>query len=189
MNIARRADYRRMPWRNGTGLTEEVAAFPLGSDIAGFDWRLSIAHVEADGPFSVFAGIDRTIAVLDGPGMTLDLPDGRQADLRTDGAPFSFSGDWAISSRNAGGPTVDLNVMTRRARCTHAMRRLSLSPNGSFTALEMTWIVFNTDTVVQVNNQEVAVARYDCLMLDRDETFGVCGGGEIDILVVDVSYR
>ncbi len=51
------------PWKNGGGMTADVAASPPGAGMDGFDWRVSIARVEADGPFSVFPGVDRTMAL------------------------------------------------------------------------------------------------------------------------------
>ncbi len=175
MKIARRADHKRMAWKNGQGLTEEVAAFPAGSDTDSFDWRLSIAHVGADGPFSVFAGIDRTIALLDGPGLALDLPEEKTVELKPGGSPFSFSGDWKISSRNLGGPTVDLNIMTRRGRCTHEMRRLTLAPAETFphsgTATGFGWAVFNSPARIEADGQEFAIERFDAIALEAGESF------------------
>jgi environmental stress-induced protein Ves len=134
MRILRRADYRKMPWKNGKGVTEEVASFPEGAGLSDFGWRLSIAHVAEDGPFSVFPGIDRTITLLAGKGMILDLPDERVA-LEAGGAPFSFSGGLEISSRNIDGPTVDFNVMTRRGVYAHKVSRISAGEviGGAFT--------------------------------------------------------
>jgi environmental stress-induced protein Ves len=113
-----------MPWKNGKGVTEEVASFPDGAGLDAFGWRLSIAHVAEDGPFSIFPGIDRTITLLAGNGMTLEMPDGRN-ELRPGGAPVSFSGDVEIASRNVDGPTVDFNVMTRRSVYSHRVTRIS----------------------------------------------------------------
>ena len=59
------------PWKNGGGTTREIAAFPPGAGLDDFGWRLSVAEVERDGPFSVFSGVDRTIVLLDGAGMRL----------------------------------------------------------------------------------------------------------------------
>ncbi len=175
MKIARRAGHKRMAWKNGQGLTEEVAAFPAGSDTDSFDWRLSIAHVGADGPFSVFAGIDRTIALLDGPGLALDLPEEKTVELKPGSSPFSFSGDWEISSRNLGGPTVDLNIMTRRGRCTHEMRRLTLAPAETFppsgTAPGFGWVVFNSPANIEAAGQELAIERFDAIALEAGESF------------------
>ena len=46
------ADYVRMPWKNGGGQTTEIVVHPAGATLAEFDWRVSIADVDADGPFS-----------------------------------------------------------------------------------------------------------------------------------------
>ena len=61
MRILRAPDYRVMPWKNGGGTTTEVAVSPEGAGLDHFDWRISMARVEQDGPFSTFPGIDRTL--------------------------------------------------------------------------------------------------------------------------------
>ena len=64
MRVLRRADYRRMPWKNGGGWTTQLAAFPESDATVPFDWRVSIAEIESDGAFSAFPGYDRHIALL-----------------------------------------------------------------------------------------------------------------------------
>lgn len=110
------SDYARMPWKNGGGTTTEIAVDPPeGGVAAGFRWRVSIAEVAADGPFSAFPGYDRLIVMVAGAGMTLDAgANGRHALARRD-EPFAFPGEWAVEGRLAGGPVRDFNVMTRRA--------------------------------------------------------------------------
>ena len=171
MHLLRRDGYRRMPWRNGQGLTEEILAMPEAAGIDGFDWRLSIAHVGAAGPFSLFPGIDRTIALLEGPGLALDLPDGRSMWLEAGGEPFAFPGEWAISGRNAAGPTIDLNIMTRRGRCRHAMRRMQLKKDTAFEAPARGVAVFNGDTSIANDGRSLEVSRFDAAMLDGGEQF------------------
>ena len=68
MRILRAESYRRMPWKNGGGETTEIAVSPEGAGLDDFDWRVSMARVESSGPFSLFAGIDRTLAILEGEG-------------------------------------------------------------------------------------------------------------------------
>lgn len=103
------------PWRNGGGETREIISYPPGR--SDFDWRISIATIAQDGPFSAFPGIDRSITLLSGDGVYLQaLPDIDHA-LTVTGEPFSFSGDIALSARLAGGVTTDFNVMTRRTVC------------------------------------------------------------------------
>ena len=130
MRIIRAADCRRMPWKNGGGETVEIAISPEGAGLDDFDWRLSMARVEGDGPFSLFTGVDRTLAVLEGEGLALAV--GRQDPVRlTDcSAPFSFPADMETSSSLIAGPITDLNMMTRRGRVVHSMRRLTV--NGTF---------------------------------------------------------
>ena len=66
--LLRNADHRRMPWKNGGGETVEVIVHPEGASLSDFGWRVSMATVASDGPFSVFPGIDRTIVVVEGAG-------------------------------------------------------------------------------------------------------------------------
>jgi environmental stress-induced protein Ves len=183
MQILRHADYRRMPWKNGLGVTEEVIAHPPGSDIASFGWRLSIAHVGADGPFSVFAGIDRTIALLDGDGLYLDMPDGA-IELDRKGAPLPFSGDLEIASRNKGGPTIDLNIMTRRGRFEHRMQRIR---GGAIDIAEPgTILVFNAGTIVYCGDRAIDIERFDTLVADpADGPLRVPPG--TDMLLIEVT--
>ena len=77
-------------WKNGGGVTREVVAHPAGSDLGGFEWRLSIAEVHRGGPFSVFPGIDRHMAVL--AGRLSFAIEGRTLSLTPDSAPLAFGG-------------------------------------------------------------------------------------------------
>jgi uncharacterized protein len=111
------ADYRRMPWKNGGGRTTEIVSHPAGAALDAFDWRVSIADVAKDGPFSIFAGIDRTIVLLGGSGMRLS-GDGHAVVLRTPFEPYAFSGDEAVACALIDGPVRDFNLMLRRGRAS-----------------------------------------------------------------------
>ena len=114
------------PWKNGAGLTREIAAG--GADAAGeadaagaFGWRISVAEVERDAPFSAFPGIDRCIVLLEGAGMRLRSRNTAADAIATIDhalteplAPFRFDGAIALDATLAGGPSRDFNVMTRR---------------------------------------------------------------------------
>lgn len=112
------ADRRVVPWANGRGTTAVVARMP---DTDDWDWRLSLADVVEDGPFSSLPGIDRWIAVARGGRMALQLgaPDGFERTVLsdTDGA-VPFSGDGETSCRVLDGPLVDINLMLRRGHAT-----------------------------------------------------------------------
>lgn len=101
-------------WRNGGGETREIISWPAGQ--AQFDWRASIATIAADGPFSRFEGIDRSITLLSGEGVQLSI-DG-EAEYRLDrrAEPFDFAGETAVHAYLINGVTTDFNIMTRRGK-------------------------------------------------------------------------
>ena len=119
----RAQEYRRMPWKNGGGETTEIAVFPPDADLAGFGWRVSMATVASDGPFSIFDGIDRTLLILEGAGMALTIADAPPVVLTQTSDPLPFPADAATSARLVDGPILDLNVMTRRGQWTHRVTR------------------------------------------------------------------
>jgi len=125
MRIIRAADCKIMPWKNGGGTTTEIAVAPEGASLGDFDWRISMAHVGQDGPFSSFPGIDRTLSVLTGNGIRLAFGDGETVVLDRSTAPFFFAADRAVEGVLVGGPIDDLNVMSRRGAWNHSVERLS----------------------------------------------------------------
>lgn len=125
MRIIRASACRTMPWKNGGGTTTEIAAHPPGASLDGFDWRISMAHVGTDGPFSVFPGIDRTLSVLTGRGIVLAFGDGESMRLERSTEPYPFAADRPVEGRLVEGPIDDLNVMTRRGRWLHRVTRFS----------------------------------------------------------------
>lgn len=95
------------PWRNGGGVTREIASEPDGS--GDFRWRISLADVSQDGPFSAFPGHQRVLTVVRGEGMDL-IVDGTShtvVALR----PFAFPGAAAVDCRLPQGPVTALNVI------------------------------------------------------------------------------
>ena len=120
-SVIRNEDLVRVPWKNGGGTTAEVAAFPEGSGFDTFGWRISMADVASDGPFSVFPGIDRTLVVVEGNGIELDV-EGIAHRLDEGSPKLSFSGDDLTAGRLLSGPIRDLNVMTRRGQFRHRTR-------------------------------------------------------------------
>ncbi|MBY5738213.1 HutD family protein [Rhizobium leguminosarum] len=130
MRILRAGDHKRMPWKNGKGETVEIAVFPPGASINDFDWRISMATVAEDGPFSIFRGIDRTLAILDGSGMVLDIA-GTPMLLTTASDPLTFPADIPVAARLEDGAITDLNVMTRRDGLAHTLIRIDV--DGSKT--------------------------------------------------------
>lgn len=127
------------PWKNGAGVTREVAAFPPRSGLESFDWRVSIAEVTEDGPFSLFPGVDRTLIVLSGEGVALEVA-GRSSRLRPGEAPYSFPGDQPTGCALLGGPVTDLNIMTRRGEIAHTVTGISVTQTITVEEGVLVWI-------------------------------------------------
>lgn len=104
-------DVPPQPWRNGGGSTRELLAFPAGE---AWQLRVSVADIEAEGPFSAFIGVQRWFTVLQGAGVELDI-DGHVQRLRRGDPPLRFDGAAGVGCRLIDGPTRDLNFMLRAA--------------------------------------------------------------------------
>jgi len=122
------ADVPPSPWKNGGGVTRELAVWPNPQD---WLWRMSVAEVASDGPFSRFDGIDRWFAVLSGAGVRLDMgPEVQAHTLTSDSAPLCFAGDEPVLCGLIDGATQDFNLMLRRNHASARMVRVT----GTFSA-------------------------------------------------------
>lgn len=147
--LRRAAEHPRVPWANGGGTTREVIAMsetePSGpSDNAAappWRWRLSIADVDSDGPFSVLPGVQRTIALLHGDGFVLTVGD--HEPVRIDAAlrPFRFDGAESTNCELIGGGVVDLNLMERGDMRTLDLRFEVVSADGCGEATNVVAVV------------------------------------------------
>jgi hypothetical protein len=111
--IIRAEDLAVVPWKNGGGVTTEIAAGAPRADDQDWTWRVSVADVAASGPFSEFPGIDRTIAVIEGNGMDLQFDDGRMVPLELN-QPADFDGGDAVTGILRDDAIRDFNVMVDR---------------------------------------------------------------------------
>lgn len=169
MKILRSADHKRMPWKNGGGETVEIAISPEGAGLADFDWRVSMATVASDGPFSVFPGIDRTLSILEGNGMRL-LIEGRDPVLLTqESDPLAFAADIAVSATLPDGEITDLNIMTRRGTVRHAVARLKIDGGRSEEFAQATFILFcaNGNLTVHAETERIELSAGDALLFEE----------------------
>ncbi|MCU0819781.1 MAG: HutD family protein [Beijerinckiaceae bacterium] len=150
------------PWKNGGGVTFDVASFPQGSTLETFGWRISIAEVASDGPFSRFEGIDRSTAILRGEGFRLVFGDGRVETLRLDAPALAYPGDVATDCTLLAGPVRDLNVMTRRGIYRHRLTRVSgeISTEG-----EVVLVCPRGSAAITTGGTKVTLQENDALVL------------------------
>jgi len=101
------------PWKNGGGMTAEIASDPPGAGLKDFNWRISLATIDKDGAFSVFPGMMRWILLLDGNGFTLSFADRAKLYMTERFKLESFPGDGIAHCSLSGGPCSVLNVIAR----------------------------------------------------------------------------
>ncbi|MDA0298447.1 MAG: HutD family protein [Actinobacteria bacterium] len=117
MRVQRFGEHRAMPWANGLGTSYEVASDRSVDGV--WTWRVAIAPVVLDGPFSVMPGVDRELVVIEGNGMVLEV-DGESVECLS-AQVARFSGDSTTFARLVDGPVVDLGLMTVRGSITGIM--------------------------------------------------------------------
>ena len=178
-----------VPWKNGGGSTIEIAIGPPDAGFDDFDWRVSLATISEDGAFSQFPGVDRTLALVDGHGLTLQI-DG-EPTLISDAEPvIAFDGDSEVQARLNRGPTLDFNVMSRSERCWHQFGRRRLSGDSTFVARAEVTVLFlaEGDSLQLASDDErIGLVRYDAVILDQGTVWSL-EAGQATIFIVDVHY-
>ncbi|MCG7628134.1 HutD family protein [Epibacterium sp. MM17-32] len=100
------AQIEPMPWKNGGGTTRELA---VRKGARGLIWRLSLAEIAQNGPFSAFPGLWRVHTIIAGKGLCLHGTDAeREAKPLT---PLEFDGGLALEARLIDGPCRAVNVI------------------------------------------------------------------------------
>jgi environmental stress-induced protein Ves len=178
------SDYKRARWKNDGGWTTEIARDPAGD--GDFRWRISIADIESDGPFSAFPGISRDLVLLAGNGILLDIGDAPTLRLTERFQRVHFDGEASVDCRLVAGPTRDFNVMARRdAVRAEVVARPLVGSMVLFAETGVVWIAhaLSGHAQARTGDETVALAAGDTLRIDfGDQSAGravIEGGGEI----------
>lgn len=132
-------EYLRERWKNGAGWTRQIVRMP---DNEEWDWRLSIAEIEQDAPFSTFPGIDRELLLLRGNGLRLNFADGEVRELQPPHQRIRFSGERPVTGELLDGPTHDFNLMWRRGSImAELLHRPLVGPMLFFTEPGTSWAI------------------------------------------------
>jgi environmental stress-induced protein Ves len=178
-----------VPWKNGGGNTTQIAAFPPDATFEDFDWRVSLATILEDGAFSEFPGIERTLALVEGHGMTLEI-DGEPKLLSQADPVAAFDGESHVVAKLNRGPSTDLNVMTRTDRCYHQFGRRVLSGESRFVARAPVTVLFLAEgdsLELCSDGQRVNMVRYDAVVLDQGTVWTLQAGQGL-IFIADIHY-
>jgi environmental stress-induced protein Ves len=192
MILLREAEYPTVPWKNGGGWTKEILKVPAQTN--AFDWRLSLATIEHDGPFSSFAGYDRTLILVRGAGVELDFgPEGR-ALLRSPGQLAAFDGAWSTHCTLVEGASSDLNLMVARERA-QALTSL-LRPTAAQIIQTAGWeetlvcCIQGSTRVENASGQVVELASIDVVRCGSGDGILTCAPtGTIPVVLFVASLR
>jgi environmental stress-induced protein Ves len=163
INILRSESYRLQPWKNGKGMTAEIARFPSNTD-SDFLWRFSMADIHESGAFSHFPGMTRTLVLLEGSPIVLSHTqsiDVKKLDLLE---PYFFDGSWDTSAvvKSAGK---DFNLISRTdlfqsqtyVRCLQSKQPLQVAVK------EITMLIFCLSD--EISFQKTILRKYDSLLI------------------------
>lgn len=200
------ASYRRGRWKNGAGWTREIHAEPVASPGEGADagdagadrgvaaeewsWRLSIAEIEQDGPFSVFPGVDRELVLLQGHGLRLRFEDGAEHVLVPPFQRLRFAGERGVVGELTDGRTEDFNVMWRRDRVeTCVLHRPLVGAMVVFADPGQTWVIHLLAGQARVSGSAgFEVSAGDTVLLragEQRQRHVLDGGGEALLIRID----
>ncbi|MFJ4345970.1 HutD family protein [Pseudomonas sp. NPDC089401] len=167
LQLLRARSYPRMPWKNGGGYTEEITR-DNGEGLEGFGWRLSIADIEESGGFSVFAGYQRIISVLQGDGMRL-LVDGQASRPLLAFDAFAFSGESQVSCNLLGGAIRDFNLIYAPQRYRARLQWFDGTSRLYSSASTVLLFAAGSQVEVALGGAMHQLGLYDCLRLDDND--------------------
>jgi uncharacterized protein len=186
------ADRVPQPWRNGGGVTCEIAREPHPHPRREDDflWRVSLAEVASPGPFSLFAGHRRLIAVISGQGMTLRRTVAQTVEERIVLEPwrvFCFEGSDRVEGELPLGAVRDFNVIfdATRMRATLSFhqgpRPLTLNSAVAIVCnagpLPVSW---------ECASQKGELRHLDALHLRADSArFDLAAGGRVALVTLE----
>jgi uncharacterized protein len=113
------------PWRNGGGSTRTIAS-SIAQSGEEWLWRVSLADIGRNGPFSRFPGIDRHLTLVEGRGLVLSDASSVMK-LHGCGESVVFPGERALEATLLERPARALNVMSRRGRAVACVKTITPS--------------------------------------------------------------
>jgi len=182
-----------VPWKNGSGSTTEIAIDPPEGGYDAFHWRVSLATISENGPFSVFPGVERTLALVDGHGLTLDIDGSDRVLIGRDEPVLAFSGDSEVKATLNRGPSIDFNVMTRSETCYHLFGRRRLTGNPSGFAprgdVSVLFLAEGDSLSVSSDDERIGMVRFDTILFRGDSSIWRLEGGPGVVLIADIFFN
>jgi len=165
-----------MPWANGRGTSYEIASDRNGS--GEWAWRLAMAPVNEDGPFSRIECVNRFLTVVEGSGMLLSVDRKKLQCLPMQ--VVRFRGDAITDAALTDGPITDINLMIRRKEADGEMA--IVSDTGLLRGASIV-VAIGGSAQVQCGDSTIDLERHDSILECDAETVSLVSGTECDVSV------
>lgn len=158
------ADYVATPWKNGRGVTTDIAALyrpeAKGRDWSDMLWRFGRTPILESSPYSDLTGFERLQVLIAGAGFTIRTADGAvHRDLTRPFVPVRYDGATPVTGRLIDGPVETVNFLYRR---DGFMGDLIVPEPGAKMALRAgTHVIYAPDEAATVELDGVAYALAD----------------------------
>jgi environmental stress-induced protein Ves len=168
--------FGHMPWKNGGGVTIDIAVSMLPGFAAGswegIVWRFSRTAIVTPGAFSDLSGYDRELALVSGEGLVLGTPVG-EIDVRQAFKPVRFTGETSIVSRLEAGPVEVVNLIGDRSRVSIALSCLSGTAMIARQAGVHIIYAATGSCELSINGNACEIAAGHAARIDAGENFAV----------------
>jgi environmental stress-induced protein Ves len=174
-NLLQPSDFKRTPWKNGLGWTDQIAIYPETAELkrGNFDWRVSTARVAQSAPFSPFADHDRILVVLEGVGVKLshsfeESEEPECVDVPP-WEPYEFPGDVPTRCDLLNGPIQDFSVFVRKGVVSAKVDTVAIAAEEPFewTPLGRTCFIFVAEGALDADG--TAMEKGQVLKIDREQ--------------------
>lgn len=158
-----------MPWANGRGTSYEIASDR--NEAGEWTWRLAMAPVNEDGPFSRIECVNRSLAVVEGAGMLLSVDRKKMQCLPMQ--VVRFRGDAITEATLTDGPIMDINLMVRRKEADGEMAIVS---NVGLLNGASIVVALGGSAQVKCGDSTFDLERHDSLLECDAETVSLVSG-------------
>jgi environmental stress-induced protein Ves len=158
-----------MPWANGRGTSYEIASDR--NEAGEWAWRLAMAPVNEDGPFSRIECVDRSLAVVEGAGMLLSVDRKKLQCLPMQ--VVRFRGDAITEAALLDGPIMDINLMVRRKEADGEMA--IISEVGLLNGVSIV-VAIGGSAQVKSGDSTIDLERHDSILECNAETVSLISG-------------
>lgn len=162
------------PWKNGAGTTRQILIHPADATLDNFAFRVSAADVNTLGPFSDYRGIQRSLAVLTGTGLTLAMADGHSMSFIPKCTVVDFEGGQAPVTTACPEPVLDIGVMSRTGIYSHSFAQTNYACQQTHHVTAAHGLLFclnNQPVIFQSDTNRYVLQPFDAIVFEQGLSF------------------